>query len=757
MNRGAAGGSGTQLVVTQCLTLGLVLGLVVWIWFEKYARSWGDAGFHTGDLFNYYYPLYLELAERLRAGELPLWNPRQLCGTPILATLQAGNFYPPHLLFALLPTHLALACITVGHLCLVACATFFFTRRLGVGVPGAAAASLLAALGIAVPSQTFLPNTLEVSAWFPVGCVFCWDLLDAPRARAVALLALAYGMSLLAGYPQLSLYLAYGWAGVLALLLAHRRRGLADWLGATLGLAAAGLLGAVLAAAQLVPAAELYRNSGRGDGPLSSSRMYPFGVPESVGEAFDQVVVGTPGVTALLFGFGGVGLALLPVAFLPRCTRRAAGGLCALGIAWLVLALGPVTPLFDMLVSLPGIAWFRLPIRGLFIAGFCFAVLVGIAVHAAPKLGERWLQCGRTSRAALRLLPVGLAALVAIELALAAPNRLELPYWSEAIDVYHDASPVGAVLADRQSRVWLREGLSAPILPPKLPSQAGWRALGGYEPINTRRQSEYFDYLERGQLDRTPDEAPFTGSVAGNLVSKRVRRMLDLSATRYVVIPLDAARKLGRSVERAGYRRLRVVWTKRGTVVVLENPTALPRAYITYAARSASAAESVLAKLTEPAFDPRAVSYVEGDVAGLLPPNAPAGLRPGTAHIVTDDSTRIEIEARLEGPGLLVLADAFYPGWRASVDGEPRQILPTNHLFRGVVLEAGRHTVALESQPRTLAVGAAGSLVGVALIAGLAIASGPGRRGRALPLRARLRGGRESLRPHDPHHGSPLG
>jgi uncharacterized membrane protein YfhO len=81
----------------------------------------------------------------------------------------------------------------------------------------------------------------------------------------------------------------------------------------------------------------------------------------------------------------------------------------------------------------------------------------------------------------------------------------------------------------------------------------------------------------------------------------------------------------------------------------------------------------------------------------------------------------IEIEAELEAPGLLVLADSYAAGWRAQVDGTPASIRPANFLFRGVLVPAGRHRVRFEYRPRSVTAGATASLGGGALLAVLAL------------------------------------
>jgi uncharacterized membrane protein YfhO len=75
----------------------------------------------------------------------------------------------------------------------------------------------------------------------------------------------------------------------------------------------------------------------------------------------------------------------------------------------------------------------------------------------------------------------------------------------------------------------------------------------------------------------------------------------------------------------------------------------------------------------------------------------------------------LEVEA--SGPAVLVVVEAFSPGWQATVDGRRAEILRANLLFRAVPVPAGRHRVALVYRPRAALVGIA--LSGVGLMLGL--------------------------------------
>ena len=74
-----------------------------------------------------------------------------------------------------------------------------------------------------------------------------------------------------------------------------------------------------------------------------------------------------------------------------------------------------------------------------------------------------------------------------------------------------------------------------------------------------------------------------------------------------------------------------------------------------------------------------------------------------------------------DSAGLLVLADLFYPGWTAEVDGRPAEILMADGVFRAVALPQGTHRVVFRYQPLSVKIGAALSalaLLAVAVLAG---------------------------------------
>ncbi len=79
------------------------------------------------------------------------------------------------------------------------------------------------------------------------------------------------------------------------------------------------------------------------------------------------------------------------------------------------------------------------------------------------------------------------------------------------------------------------------------------------------------------------------------------------------------------------------------------------------------------------------------------------------------DNNRVAIKATAQADGLLVLADQYFKGWEATVDGVPAPVQRVNHFMRGVPVTAGEHEVVFTFAPRSLQLGAALSLLGLLL------------------------------------------
>ncbi|MGD8967485.1 MAG: YfhO family protein, partial [Anaerolineae bacterium] len=164
-----------------------------------------------------------------------------------------------------------------------------------------------------------------------------------------------------------------------------------------------------------------------------------------------------------------------------------------------------------------------------------------------------------------------------------------------------------------------------------------------------------------------------------------------------------------------------------GDVKIYENLDVLPRAFIVHQVQWASDDAAALAAMQDAAFDPstqavlNASSCSPGASNLMHAAGVEQGIRGGaprweSASITEYRAERVVIEAHLDEPGILLLTDAAYPGWRATVDGEPVSICRADLLFRTVTLEPGDHRVVFAFRPLGQWVGGAVSGIGLVVL-----------------------------------------
>jgi hypothetical protein len=715
-------------------------------------------GFASADLLLYYYPVYEQIYARVRAGVLPRWNPWQLCGTPWLAALQSGLYYPGHLLYVVLSTHLGMAISGTAHLLLAAIGTYAFTRRTGLGHLGALTAGLVFGFRGNLAYCLNGPNLQEAAAWIGVGACGVVMLAEDRNARAAAILATATAMSLLAGYPQHTVYLLYTWAALwLTWMIAlHPRPHIVAGSGVLFGSALA--LGVLVAAAQLLPTAEVVRVGGRGVAELPKEAVSP------LGNYAATVLLQNP-VVGSVYSFGVMPLVLAGLATLGGRHRALARWALLLGLIAAVFALGETTRWFWIYRALPGLEMFRGPDRMLLITDFAVAVAAGVALDAlvrgrddsrrrwsrlaldvAPALAAAGLACSYvaqgTPRASAVVVGLGLGAtalflmggrriatvtavlvlgLVATEILATTDLKLVLPYTAKRVQLIegYDAAYQELAGRDPHDRSWVLRSLD-PRLAAKQATRHRFRSMEDYEPVNLGRQNQYLTFLSQGVITDFVGGLTFVGSVpsgmhagANGTSPGTRRRLLDLAAVNRIVMTADMVAR-PQVHEFLTAAELGTGLQARGPFVVIPNPNALPRAYVVYRTTPAPPVGRLLPLLADAAFDPLALAYVEGNPGFVPAVDAPP--RGQAARFIEDGEDVVEIETIAAVAGLLVLSDTYVTGWRATVDGAPAAIVPTNHLFRGVPIPAGTHRVRFTYRPWTIPAGQMLSLVGLVIL-----------------------------------------
>jgi hypothetical protein len=174
--------------------------------------------------------------------------------------------------------------------------------------------------------------------------------------------------------------------------------------------------------------------------------------------------------------------------------------------------------------------------------------------------------------------------------------------------------------------------------------------------------------------------------------------LLDLLDVRYVLV--DASLRQDRDDVIALTAGRREVF-RTEHVVVYERASAPPHAWIVHDVRPVTRGEA-LPLLTGGVVDPYQTALVEG-----VPPvtAAPDDSAADLARVAAYGPDMMSITTQTAAPGLLVVSEIYESGWRAYVDGEEVEILPTDHALRGIPIPSGEHTVEMRYDPLSLRLG----------------------------------------------------
>ncbi len=190
-------------------------------------------------------------------------------------------------------------------------------------------------------------------------------------------------------------------------------------------------------------------------------------------------------------------------------------------------------------------------------------------------------------------------------------------------------------------------------------------------------------------------------------------RILGMMGTRFVIQPpqLPRLRIPGLTLVHAG-----------PDAQVYRNAAEQPRAAVVGAQTVAPTGDAAYRDVIAPGFRIDRVAVTEKPVAGLAT-TTPARTPPpaGRARIakVTDDG--LVVQARAQRPGMLVVSDAWAPGWQATVDGHSTPVQRVDYVFRGVQLPAGNHRVVFSYHPTSFTIG---WIISLLALLGLSIALG---------------------------------
>ena len=207
------------------------------------------------------------------------------------------------------------------------------------------------------------------------------------------------------------------------------------------------------------------------------------------------------------------------------------------------------------------------------------------------------------------------------------------------------------------------------ILPPNTSTHYKIQTIEGYDPLYVLAYAEFITALERGRPDITPPFG-FNRIITPHNIESN---LIDFLNVKYVLSLTDIKSD----------KLIKV--SQEGETQVYENKNVLPRIFFVKNVIFKNEKQEVLDTIFESNLKTTAV--VEGDSPAI------DILTAGVAEIVSYSENRVVIKTKNEGKGFLVFSDVYYPSWKVTIDDKISKIYKTNHSFRGVFVDSGEHAI----------------------------------------------------------------
>ncbi|MBC7811454.1 MAG: YfhO family protein, partial [Burkholderiales bacterium] len=617
-----------------------------------------------------------------------------------------------------------------------------FTGRLGLPTLGRGMSALAFGMTSYLVARLGTYPMIAAAAWLPWLLWAAYGVMKDGRRRDVAWLALFAALQLLAGHAQTTWY-ALALVGLFVLwrwLYARR-----EWVRVVmivLGLA----LAVGVAALQLLATAELLSQSQRSDGvDFDFAMNYSYG-PVRTLNFLNPDVFGTPAdgsyITEGAFFEDAVYIGLIPLvsafaALFGWRRRRREGQQSALWtdvpfwwvivIVAFVFALGKNTPIFPFLYrNIPTFDLFQAPVRWHLWTVFALSVLAGIGTQAWPRGGRktRWAIVGGFGAAAvafavlaLGLLPVEGAAGEGIRVLIGAVvttgilgavaglltlRRVRDARWSVLVLI--------VVAADL---TWAAKGLNPTVPGFDIDASAiGGRGYWLNETLDPLQFETYFTFD-----DYRPAVAKWDVIRESNLPDLNLLHRAPL-LNNFEPLLVGHHAEYVDLIEAATLEQ-RFHLLQAASVDGLYPLTDLseanaysPSAWLVGSVCWHSSEESLREALLNADWNPLTQVHILGEGDCPAAPDEVTVEPP----FWSGDTGRIEIQSVEGRDSWLVVADTDYPGWEATVYGEPVAISRANLAFRAIPVPAGPLTVRFEYHPWWLLPGTVISVVSLLLL-----------------------------------------
>lgn len=711
----------------------------------------------TTDVVSFIYPMQMLAVDLLKNGQLPLWNPYILTGTPLLANFQSAPFSPTNFVYFLFEKLTSWNIQIILQHILASLFTYVLLRHWKISKIGAIFGGIIFSFsGFNLIWSQWNGHTLT-SAFIPLVLYFSDKWFLERKIKYGFLLSVSLGLQILSGYPQAVLYTLLG----LTLLWVVRIFSVWQKLLLSILFGVFILLGFGIASFQLLPGFELISQSQRSVEPhpyewafLPWEKIITFLAPDYFGNHSTQNYWGPQDYTSNT-GFVGVIPAVFAMLGLSFLKRRKEAVFCLFLLVFSLLLSFPT--FLSVLLWKSGFLGFQAASahRALVLFNLNIAILAGLGI-------DRFLQKDKVSVLKALLLPgvillgfsvttlylylstrsspeelgavvrgipkysVGLRNLVVplalfmvtafcflisdklkqhkplVALGLILFTCFELFRFGWKFTPFSNREyvfPQTPVLSFLQEQEKPFRTTGYKVVPINLRMPYKIETVEGYDAVYPLRVSQFLSFVNSDVNQNLIRRYATMDNIGSELLS--------LINTKYALsLKYDKEKKVSPQGEaKFDTDKFSSVFSDR-SVQVLENKESLPRALMFYGWEKVEG-DNMLNKLTQIDFSKKLV--LEEDV---FVKSAGTG-RSGVEYLEYEPQFS-KIRVSTESDGLLFISDTWYPGWKAFVDGHETKIYRADYAFRGILVGSGEHIVEMTYKPESFSNGV--KLSGISLM-----------------------------------------
>jgi hypothetical protein len=740
---------------------------------------------HTLDQVSQLYPASVFWRDSVKAGELPIWNPYLFGGHPQLGTGMWGLFAPVKLLLLVMPLERAYTLGYVLEFLLAGLFMYAYLREIGCS----GCASFVGGCAYALNSGflQFYWLAMNVFFWVPLILLLFERALRRDSWGYVSATALSMGVAFFSGSIQMAFYVGFIWAfyaiAIWCWLTRDRRRAAFNKIIIT------GVLTLLIASFQLLPNMELLLREATSrlqhpNTTEASLRHTLLGLPLLLSFAF-PALVGTPEaydltkyIGAAMYSFTGyIGLVPFMLCWIGARRQgqpRASWFLVLIAIVVFVIFF---TPLLKHVYH-----------RFFMLAVFAMSTLAAFGVDALfDDTGVQGKWHRRVLAITLALCGVVAAGLVIVQWYVSTHRdqlmEMAAAYvgrnlgstvfsfergWLEAriprfLDHYRLLNPLFCVpllsllaaaagwYAGRRGKIG--KGVLQAMLPALVLVDLFFVGRTFVPQVDLARYPAYpalkilepaINDPEPGRVDRWFPQRPLF--LMNNIFMSYRLPSIDgyesLEPENLTALPYSED---GQYSPLADVLNLKYVLTQPGHLLpedrfvklaedreawLYRNKGCRPRLQFFSDWQVVPERRRILARLAEPGFDPARTLLLETP-PGIAAPGAASAPPEAAVELTHNSNLRVRARVRTQTSGLLLLADTWYPGWKATVNGRSSQILRADYILRAVAVPAGESEVEFSFAPQTFRVGAVLTLATTGVCVGIMLFAWT-RRGRAL-------------------------